>query len=331
MKLFVECSRLANKYFFINNLAEANPYIRKRYNEAYLAVIGELNEEQKTALAKYRNWYQELNSKNEKERKRIIRIFYHSRSENEAWQEYAAAEGIETVKAVFESLDGPFEAIWQKFESTLKQAKERMDADFLKREGLFAQIFKELGIFYGVLPPEKIAASLIICPIPRYQGGKSIDASTVSLEVPKMKTEDSLMRLWLLFVHEVIHAHFETNQYKEWLRNFVEKKIKEGASSLQITEAKNQLREIITSSLAARGYIAERFFGVDIIAESKRAFKNPQKYTLSTGEHQENLRHWTRLELRGALHQYFERGRKIDENFLQKGWETLVKYETAVR
>lgn len=328
MKITLECSRLANKYFFITNLAEVDSFIRKNYNEAYSALIGELNEEQKEMLSRYRQWYRDLNAKNESERKLVMQDFYHEQAEEDILGKYPLHG--KDLRPVFDSLELPFSTLWKTYEEKLQTIKRTLENNLPKRHDTLEKVWNALSAFYNVPPPEQIKISLIACPVSHYQGGKVVDASTVSLEISKETSDEPLGGVWLLFIHETIHAHFETKQYKEWLRDFAEGKMEgTSATASEITEAKNLLREATTSSLASGGYIAERYFNVDVAGRSEESLRDPAIYPLQPGEHWGNIRHWIRLRLRDTLEKYFDAKRKMDEEFLEKSWEAIEEYKKA--
>lgn len=334
MEIKIVVSRLANKYFFITNLAEVDIFVRKNYNPAYIVFSGGLNKKQKESLDTYKQWWNSFSGIDEQTRKDITKLFYSAAEEKEIWNilsEQPWTRTIQTIQSVFKELENPFCAFWRIAEPALQSIQEITERNRITLDNSkLADILEELDSFFLPFPSssELMEIFLIFCPIEKYQGGKAVSENIVSLEMHELKSTDQLQRFWLLFLHEMIHARYENKTYKEWVARFI--KTKSLSPFLENLGGKNVLREIITSLFAARGILAKILFDIDVINESKKKYNPSLSMDAETLRHLDNLRHLARVHLWNPLNEYLSFKKMIDEAFLETAWNVVLEYEKAI-
>ncbi len=159
------------------------------------------------------------------------------------------------------------------------------------------------------------------------QGGKAIDKNILSLEINSLNNTFDLDNFWLLFVHETIHANFETDKYREWLDGFISLR-KDSHGIFKKIPPREVLGEIIVSSFVAGGYLAEKYFGLDIIDNSQRALSDLYSQKKEKIVNDINgLRYFSRIAMRERIKEYLEKGKSIDKDLLRFVWETIGDYE----
>lgn len=330
MKLEFKISKLANLFFFVDNLSEWNIYCRKNYNEEWVNQLGGLNKKEKTTLANY----QSLMQKHEKNNlpKKIRNIFYNDGNkeiDNKTRKRVKTLLFTKDSDIVLNAIDVlylKFQMAWAKYQPILSQNKEIILKSFKDIKNDFNSIFSNLAKFYGKkIRDQSSDVYLIISPIEKYQGGKAIDKNKISIEINKLDYENKnqLIGFWFLVVHEIIHANFEDQKYKEWIKQFIERQPLLKSKIIEKYGTKSILREIITATATT----AADLLSATINKEKTNWQKlNEERLKTSNPNDINTLRLLAKNDLRETINQYFEDGRKIDELFLKKCWDLISDY-----
>lgn len=307
VKVFTD--RLASKYVVITTLAGLErPGSSNQIPSYYSDIISELSPEEISALENFRMWH----NKNFTSEVRLK--FFTNASEKELLENLPDREMLQDV---FNVLEKPFAQIWDATKDRLKQAKEAVELDFDNQINVLQQVLATLNNFFqpfNPAPPTLIKVFLVPYP-PKTDtygthSGHCIGTDTIIFEVISLENPELLKRFWLLFIHEFVHASFETAEYKKWVRDFIK------SQNIEIEKIDEILRETVINSLTPRGYLAEKYFGLDggALVESSA----------------NSLKLHASQKLYPLAKDYIDNNRKIDENYLQQCLEVVVYFKKKV-
>jgi hypothetical protein len=317
MNLNVKISRLANKYNFITTAAGANSLIGSTYDKAISDIVGDFTDAEKKLMVEYGTWHREMNSKNQEELKRITRLFYSQSDEDEALSE---AGDYQILKKTFVELESKYELYWSKKHQMLAINEKIISDSYQIMKTKFDRVFTELTYFYHKFQPRTpsvIDLHLIISPVER-TSGRAVDEDVVSIDAPLLN-DLTIRNFWLLFTHEAIHAHYETQEYKNWLREFAS--IQDKSQLALDMGPKNYLRELITSVFAGNGYFVEQLFDLDILA-----ILNEKIDTASSElERFAFLRLSVSREMYPIVKEYIADKKQVDVQYLKSVWKFAEK------
>ena len=291
----VKISRLANLYFYITCVSEADKYYRPNYIPKFAEITGDLNNEEKSALDDYKKYYLE-NKSDEK-----IAMFF---SDDEL-----ILDG--KVKNIFKTMEPKFSKIWDIYSKELEKNKIVAKKIFKKNDSIISKCLDDIGKLFGKDKPNDINIYLIINPLENNNSGKSIDENTIELEIKDI-TEEKNAPFLILFLHELIHSHYEDDNYKkmigEILISIKEKKIGRG-----------EIREAIIKTITW-GYQGEKYFGLN--NEPEPVKKDVLDKTLK--------RRYIISNLKDMIHNYVDEKKKIDEELIKYVLKILRDYQEPV-
>lgn len=308
IKLNINVSPLANKYYFIKTLAGVNQSYFNSYSEKYIEMTGDLNQEERSELLKFNIWHQGLG---ESDQKRFMKFCFDKMS---------LESDLESLpRNCFVILDQRFNKFWKMANFSLIESKKLIQNIYSKDEIIFEKCFGILGNFFDKPLPEKIELSIIYSPTDK-MSGRFLDKNKISINVSKKSLEDDI-RFKLLLLHESIHACFEDEKYKQSLRDFVKDKA-EFLLGKQIG-AKNLLREAIATCFASSGILAIEFDpeANERIKSKLIEIKN-RSNDLSLDFDYVKIR--VSSEMMPVVKEYILKNKKIDENFIQLVWDNIL-------
>lgn len=322
MKLRFIISKLANFFFFIDNLSEWNIYYRKRYNEEWIKQFGKLTRQEKIALKHFRLIMQKYERTNTPKK---IRSCFYQKSDNieVSFKKITKLLNKKEVNILKNSLDvfqPRFEKIWNESQTILSQNQRVALSAYKKMNKKINLAYSKLENFFGDKLNRKYLCNVFFIMSPS-RGGKAIRRDVVSIETEKLDPKDKyhLTRLWFSIMHELTHVRFENKRYKNWLKKFLKRKIASESKLIGGYEAKEVLREIITDlTKVALFHLLKK--------EDKIKAKNYKYRKDSKISDLSSLEKLTRQELGSTIQKYFLTKRKIDINFLEKCWKLIEKY-----
>ena len=310
MKIDIKISRIANKYYFIKTVAGVNLPFFSIYLPAYEKITGPLSKTEKNSL---NNFVKIFNDIGESKQKELMRASFSVLGESEIFSKFPFIEDV------FQSLDDKFEIIWQIAEPKLTNSAGLINKNFVKNKSKIDQALKILSTFFGHGRPGSVEIQLIYSPVDK-MGGRYIDDKKVSINLPGFDTSQA-NRFSLLFFHEMIHAHFEGPDYKNWLRQFTTGRENEIPLALKMG-AKNLLREAIAACFASSGvltYIFNDRAEQDIAAKIKSYIAEGK----DRGTDFDYQRLKVSILIRPTILKYLAENKKIDGNFLEATWQAL--------
>jgi len=346
MKLQFKISKLANQFFFVDNLSEWNIYCRRNYNKEWLNRFGKLTKKEKVALKNYRLLMRKYREENLY--KKIRNIFYSGRyvryieryahyndglekNNGELRKKIKKLILIKSADILFDSISTfypKFQTVWKKYQPTLSYNKKIILKNYKDTKNALNSIFYRLASFYGKeIAKQDLDVYLIISPVKNYQGGKAIDKNKISIELNKLDYENKnqLIAFWFLVVHETIHAIFENQEYKKWIKQFIKQQSPLGSKSKIVKKlgAKEVLREIITATATTAADLL-----LIKITKEKIDWQKILKKQLKTSSLDDlnTLRRWAVYDLRETINKYLNNKRKIDKPFLKKCWTLNDNY-----
>jgi len=330
VKLEFKISKLANQFFFIDNLSEWNFYCRRNYNKEWLNQFGKLTKKEKVALKNYRLLMQKCEKENLY--KKIRNIFYNNgfkKNNNEVRKKIKKLIFSKSTNILFGSISTlciKFQRIWGKYQATLSYNKKIILKSYKDTKNTFNSIFNRLANFYGKeIPKQDLDVYLIISPVKNYQGGKAIDKNKISIELNKLdyKNKNQLIAFWFLVVHETIHAIFENQKYKKWIEQFIKQQPPLKSKIVKKLGVNEVLREVITATATTAADLL-----LIKITKEKIDWQKILKKQLKTSNLDDlnTLRRWVVYNLRETINKYFNNKRKVDKPFLKKCWTLIDNY-----
>src|SRR3989344_2535715 len=273
IKFNIKYSKIGNFFFFISNLSEWNLYCRKDYNKLWLK-NNPLKKEEKEALNKLRDILKQKKYK-------LINRSLISLNENEFWQNISKILSENQTANLVESLNifsERFEKLWLKEERHLKKIKDSVFKGLSISDGLIALIKKLYGIKRS---PKSVNIFLFINPIKkRLIGGGGFGTKGIGIECSQItKTNNKNEMLVRVILHEITHAYFEKrlinkiNKFissKKYFKNKYQKFILKSNVYRQTGSILGPIKELILVSLLPEGYLAEKFFDLNVMNNLKR-------------------------------------------------------------
>lgn len=253
-KLKFIVSRWANFYFFVDNFAEHVAFARKRYNQAFLQQLGPLTRTEKQALVQYHKLIEPL--KTRKIYSSFNAAFFKNEADqNKLWQSLRTTltpREEKTLKMIFKAWQKRFNKAWRKYSKILQNNKLVLNRYCQANNLLFFKSLKRLSLFYKTRSfPNRTEIYLIMMPLATYaQGGRRISKSKIFLETSSLEERSPrLENVALLILHELTHAFFESDEYKQGIIEFFSKQ--KPLSNLPYNKSYQPelLREVIIASL----------------------------------------------------------------------------------
>jgi len=329
MKFNIKYSKIGNLFFFISNLSEWSSYCRKPYNNLWLK-NNPLKKEEKEALNRLRDILKQ-------KKYNLVNRSLISSNENEFWQNISKILSENQIANLTESLNifsERFEKVWLKEEKNLKKIKDSALKGLSISDGLIALIKK----LYGFKKPLKsVNIFLFINPIKKrlIGGGSGFGAKGIGIECSYItKTNNKNEMLVRIILHEITHAYFEERLINK-INKFVSSKYFESKYQEFILKSNvyrqtgsilGPIKELILVSLLPEGYLAEKFFGLNVINNLKRR-NCVKKNRLEKNYY--DLMLFGIFKMYKIAKDYSDNEKFIDDNYIEEAIKCWIEFENA--
>jgi len=220
-----------------------------------------------------------------------------------------------------------FSEIWKIALPILKKQYELLSKQSINADKL-ENIEHDLEIFFGHETQDKSITIALRYSPEIYQGGNRVNSSLVAVEKNPIESSDDVDNFWLLVLHEYVHAQFENEEVKNKLRNYVQGK--EKTKLMSHHGPRSLFGELIVSSFASSGYLAEKYFNRNwdnkFAAEWQQIQNKEKKVNINDLN---PLRNLARLRLKPLINKYIENNKSFDAVFLDNLYEIINEYEIA--
>jgi hypothetical protein len=325
MKFDVKYSKFGNLFFFISNLAEWSPYCRKEYNKIWLK-NNPLNKKEAKSLYKLRKILKKY---------KISVLILSSKNESEAIKKISKIipqEDISDLKNSLRTFNERFNILWRKEVKNLISIKEKIKKTLIISKKLFSII----KILYGIKKEPRVGEIFLFTnPILKrpINGGSGFGKDKIGIECSKItKTNNIKQMLQRAIIHEIVHASFENN-LKEKTKKFIEdryfkKKYKKILLKSKIYKQTNSIlgpiKEMILVSLIPEGYLAEKFFNLDVINNLRRKKCIKEK---KLKKNYYDLMLYAIYRLYSFAKDYSENKKPIDNNYIEEAIKCWIEFE----
>ena len=265
MRFKVKYPKLGNQFFFVSNLAEWNPYCRQEYNKIWLR-NNPLSKQEKETLLEVRQLLKKQD---------LTPVFFLPKAWQKAGQKLNKKD-FEKLQKAFQIFAPRFNKLWSKEKQNLQSVAKHI-SNTLK---VSREILEILQVLYGVSsPPSECSIFLVSSPILKraVSGGRAIGKNKIILECSKITTKNNNQNFVLrVLLHEMVHASLQTKvltKIQRYMKNIDVKKkevLLSSAISKQTKSLARIINEMILVSLLPEGYLAEKFFGLDVLKNLKR-------------------------------------------------------------
>lgn len=220
MQLTLEVSRLANKFFVINNLAEWHESCRIQYNEAWLRRTGALTPTEATALKKFKALISRYGfSYDQNEAQCHLGVPFYRSNETQAWshiKKLAGKDGVAILKKVFAVFEPRFARIWKLYADTQRIASFRARIGTASYQQLLTQVVR---LFGG--RKESITVVILFAPVQgAAAGGANLGKRYCTLELPRIPNNGWEMSYSLgVLAHEIAHTYLNGPRWQSMITN----------------------------------------------------------------------------------------------------------------
>ena len=306
-------SKTGTRYHFILSIAGINPIMKDSFVEHYQKLIGPLSTNEETILANIRK---QMDLLPENDRKTLLRNSFLLTE-----QQFKKSLSSFDLLELFDCLDNKFESHWNITIKEIKKSLSVIQEAFITEKSTINKAINTLGILFKNKAPEQIEIYLMSSPINNISG-KLISPGLVYIEIPRNENIE-LKKFWLVLIHEIIHACFESFEYKMWLKDFAEKQIQ---IPLTIKMGpKNILRELVDEAIAPNGYFANYLYSMDIINKLENELSKNKGLDFKNDREEFNyLKKVVALNLFKFLDSYIKESKLIDEKILEIIWESIL-------
>lgn len=327
MQFKLSVSKLANHFFFVSNLAGWNPYCRKEYNELWLR-HSPLNKEEKEGLVKLSKVLKTYT---------LYKLFISSTNPEKTWYKASRLlpkKDLQILRGTLEIFSSRFERLWKKERGNLDKVAKELSTSLTVSKKLLSLI----GILYGnSQKTQEVEVFLLTSPITKrvVSGGSGLGKDKIVIECSKIMSKnnerDELARVVL---HELIHASFEQKIRKKiqtyiQSNRFIElhaKLLSQLAVYHQVKSFEGPIKEMIAVSLLPEGYIAEKYFGIDI-KKNLRKRKSIRNQQLKKNYY--DLMLFSVWKLYTIAREYCDNEKVIDRKYLEATVQSWEEFEQA--
>lgn len=251
MKFNAVINRLANFYFFIQNLSEWHFSNRKEYNVTWRKEMGQLSSGQENALREFRN----IRAKYPSSKSVFEQAFFSA----EPWGQLKTKinqDEYQKIESIFSQFEPSFDKLYQNDSSNLERWQSALRAT-LNDDKILHPIIEVLSVLYKTEPYDKeIAIYLLLSAGTTAGGGANIDEKSISLEVSRLPLSESARAMGIVF-HEIIHLAFEKSYFLPLVKKYYHKH-----------KGEIRINEIIAGALFPRGILAQQILGSSLGGES---------------------------------------------------------------
>ncbi len=327
MKFKIIISKWANFFFFVSNLSEWSPYCRKHYNALWLK-NRPLNKREQNVL-------KQLSTVLKEKKYKEINLLLTSVNKNEFWKNvpktFSEKESI-IFKESSNIFSERFDKLWKTEEKNLIKIKNNI----IKNLSISSKHVALIKKLYGVKnSPESINIFLFTSPIKKQlvYGGSGFGTAGIGIECSEIAKDnnknDALSRVIL---HEITHAYFE-KRLVDKLNKFISSKyfqdkyrglILKAKVYKQINNILGPVKELILVSLLPEGYLAEKFFGLNVINNLK------ERNRVKMGKLEKNyydLMLFGIFKMYGFAKDYSDNQKPIGKKYIKEAAKCWIEFE----
>lgn len=325
MEFDIKYSKFSNLFFFASNLAEWSPYCRKEYNKIWLE-NNPLNKNEAEALRKLRKILKKY---------KISVLMLSSNNEREAIKKISKIipqKDISDLKKSLRIFNERFNILWKKEIKNLLFIKGKTKKTLIISKKLFSVI----KILYGIKKEPKTAEIfLFTSPITKrpVSGGGGFGENKIGVECSKItKNNNQKQMIQRVMIHEIAHSSFEFN-LKEKIKNFLdsdhfknkyEKNVIKSKIYKQTHSVLGTIKEMILVSLIPEGYLAEKFFGFNVL-DNLRKRKCIKEKGLEKNYY--DLMTYSVFKLYEEAKEYSENKKPIDNIYIERTIKCWMDFE----
>ncbi len=327
MKFNIQISKIGNQFFYISNLSEWSSYCRKNYNDLWLK-NNPLNNKEKNELDKLCDILKQ-------KRYKLINPSLTALNEKNFWKNVSKILSEKQQTVLREALiifSERFEKIWAKEEKNLKLIKENIVKNISVSQKLISLI-KQL---YGIKKePKNIDIFLYTNPIKKrlVSGGSGLGFGKIGVECSKITKENNKKEMLArVILHEIVHSCFEEDLIKK-IKKFIslktfkhkyQKLISESKIFKQVNNILGPIKELIIVSLLPEGYLAEKFFDLDIM-KNLRERKRVKNKELEKNYY--DLMIFGIFKMYKIAKDYSDNEKPLDENYIEESMRCWMEFE----
>lgn len=348
----------ANFFFLIDNLAFPIDSMHRDYNRDWLDRFGQLSDTEKGALARYQSLKKAVWDKGGKELLTCFEAAFYQLSDQDP-REGKELQAILT-KDQFRELDGilkvfqeRFRLMWADYRKGLSRGLAFVESVFSYVHPVFNQAFFAIGKLYRADEfPKQVEVYLMMRPDPGFVGGRMLSQRPlpkIMVESGVFDPQDQRQRshLWLLLLHELTHACFESGRFFEFLYSYLDERLplthfleKYPATKTPAMATYRAMREMIINAVVLNSYVRGKFDqnykgkpkdGEALLTKVENYLE--KKSLESVNEKRSSLLRCGPLtyqyiawKLEKVVRPYLGEGRKMDKRFLDSIYKVLEEF-----
>lgn len=309
-RFVIKINKLGIYYYYLSNLALEGKkfWVRKKYNEKFISVVGPLNQQEKKSINLLGRLI--VSSERKKPSFNLLEVFF----DKNPWGKLASSierTEYKNITKAFDILNKKWRIFWQReLASETAPAKKYLETNIQKEKLFINRILKNLSVLYGQvrLPP---TIKIFLIPLPadiQERGGKYLPPlNSVILESSSKKVREK--RTIEILLHETTHLCFENQRFFE-----------------NIHKVENRIPNHEKRKLIMPFRIPSVEFGTkEIIATSLTIKPNLKKRGVSPYL---NLLFYASKKLQPSINHYLKNKKPLDENFIEevlKLWKLYLK------
>lgn len=327
MRFRFKVSKLANHFFFVSNLAAWSPYYRKEYNELWLR-HQPLNRKERGALIEISKMLRKYS---------LYNLFISSTNPEKTWRralQLLPKKDLRILQGILEVFSSRFERLWKKEKGNLDEVAKELSTSLTISKKLLSLI----GTLYGASQKsQEVEIFLLSSPIAKRaaSGGSGLGKNKIAIECSKITSKNNEKNeLARVVLHELIHASFEQKIRKK-IQTYIQsnrfkelhtKSLSQSAVYRQVKSFEGTIKEMIAVSLLPEGYIAEKYFGVDVKKNlrKRRSIRNQQ-----LEKNYYDLMLFSVWKLYAVAREYCYHKKVIDRRYLEAAVQSWEEFERA--
>lgn len=279
-------SKIANFYFFIQNLSEWHFSNRKDYNTLWRSELDSFSPGEERALEKFKK----IRSKFKESRTFFEQLFFKAPLPLEELKNHLSLEDFQEIKKVFSLLEPKFNILYERDHLLLQQWQEVLNKKANNVESL-KPIVDTLCFIFNVPPPEiNIKVYLLFSSPSHSGGGANIDEESISLEISRYPLDDIGQALGIIW-HESIHLIFQKHYFYPLLSTHFP----------QDRSTINLVNEATIGALFPRGIL-----GIRLLKNKPVARLLPQLDSEQT------------IEVLNLVKEYVDQRKRLDEDYIKR-------------
>lgn len=312
MRFKTTYSKLANLYFFIQNLSEWHFSCRKQYNIFWRSLLNKPTTQELNALESFRTIHQRYPFG-----PKYLGNFFINSDSKKAWEKLKKkvdGNDYKKIRSIFQLFSKQFEKLWSVEEPSMRKWKTLLSNE-LKDKQTRNKIHSALGRFYN-LPKNcnQIVKIYLLLSSPEQQGGGANLPEGITLEISRRPFSELPSAIGLIW-HET--AHFLLKDRDKEIHNLILEvakskypKLLDKIYSVIKRSPIEIIKEAILTSLLPRGYLGQQILKTNATS----LHSNPLIDTLAQA-------------LLPLTKQYIQNKKPLNEEYTQKALEIIKKQE----